>query len=148
MEKKKILKIEAAVLILGILFISSVNAKTINYEKTETDTGGIEYFVFCTIKGEYTEEIENNGNSVHIKSTTKSIKVTGIAEVYGCNPGIPNPAFRSIETDEIKTNNFDGFCLNGQIRGTGLGIVKIGDYESLVKTKFLLPRLSILVKRI
>ena len=95
----------------------------------------IEYFYSCSITGSYTNEIVNDGTSVRIKSDTKSIKVSGAAQVYGANPGIPNIAFRSVKTDEVSTQDFHGICSNGKVIGRGCLYVRIGDYEHIIKSE-------------
>jgi len=108
----------------------------------------VEYFISCTITGTYTEEIINNGTSINVKSDTKSIKITGTAQIYGINPGFPHFAFRSIKTDEVSTQNFQGICSNGKVIGKGFWYVRIGDYESLIKSKPATPRFFNLIEKI
>ena len=156
MKNKKILQIEAVALIIGTLLASGIGATTITNEKTKTDnineinpvTGDIEYFVLCTISGTYTEEVTNNDTTINIRSDTKSIKVTGTAQVYGSNPGIPNHAFRSVKTDKVQTRCFYGTCSNGKVIGKGFWFVNIGDYESSVKSKSTTPRFFNLIEKI
>ena len=141
MEKiRKIIILTLVLAIVGTIFIPSIESRTITKDITSADEKiqcqdyTIDYFEYCIISGTYDLKISDETYEVIVESNTKSITVTGWAVVLDLGD-IPQSRYCLVRTNAIRAEAFIGKCTDGEITGTGLHEVRIGNYESEQKNE-------------
>ena len=89
-------------------------------------------FEICNIKGSYLTKSSDETNEFILTSNSKSIVMSGIAVVLDFGD-IPQTRFCRISTDQVRAEEFIGFCEDGEVHGIGSEHVTIGNYNSRVR---------------